>query len=215
MASPNFPIDANDVKQEPWNFIIMATDIRSLVWRREDDRGHYMITTASQQLDHGFINHAFASEEMYWAKPLPQEQLAVVLSHSITLGLYDLKLRRHAVQPPKTDDEPPVSQQPPSETQDIFEQVGLARFITDHVTTAYLTDVYIAPEYRSYGLGKWLVACCNDVVDAHPALRRVLLAASPAVGKPFYEREMGMRDVIEEAEKVSIMSRRSFKLPVR
>ena len=36
-------------------------------------------------------------------------------------------------------------------------QVGFARVITDHVTLAYLADVFILPAHQSKGLGKWLV----------------------------------------------------------
>jgi GNAT superfamily N-acetyltransferase len=46
-------------------------------------------------------------------------------------------------------------------------QVGFARVITDRATIAYLADVFVLPEYRGRGLGKWLVEC----VLAHPQLQ--------------------------------------------
>lgn len=58
-------------------------------------------------------------------------------------------------------------------------QIGFARVITDRATIAYLGDVFVLPEYRGRGLGKWLVDC----VLAHPelqGLRRWLLVTRDA-----------------------------------
>jgi GNAT superfamily N-acetyltransferase len=60
-------------------------------------------------------------------------------------------------------------------------QVGFARVITDRTTIAYLGDVFVLPEYRGKGLGKWLVEC----VLAHPelqGLRRWVLVTLDAHG---------------------------------
>jgi len=46
-------------------------------------------------------------------------------------------------------------------------QVGFARVISDRATIAFLNDVFVLPEYRGRGLGKWLVEC----VLAHPDLQ--------------------------------------------
>jgi GNAT superfamily N-acetyltransferase len=46
-------------------------------------------------------------------------------------------------------------------------QVGFARVVTDRATIAYLGDVYVLPEYRGKGLGKWLIQC----VMSHPDLQ--------------------------------------------
>jgi N-acetylglutamate synthase-like GNAT family acetyltransferase len=58
-------------------------------------------------------------------------------------------------------------------------QVGYARMITDKATFAYLADVFIDENYRSKGLGKWLI----EMILAHPelkGLRRILLATKDA-----------------------------------
>ncbi|TKA32934.1 hypothetical protein B0A50_01160 [Salinomyces thailandicus] len=192
--------------------------MNDLSWEREDDRGHFKIATNPTLVDHDFINLSFASEETYWAKPLPPDQLATLLSNSITLGVYEIQLQPNipsarSISEPSSPRTPSSTVQEQSPQQQQLKQIGLARFITDHVTTAYLTDVYVAPAYRKYGLGKWLIACCDEVIEAHPALRRALLAASPGIGKPFYEREMGMRDVVEESGHVAIMSKKRFRVP--
>jgi GNAT superfamily N-acetyltransferase len=46
---------------------------------------------------------------------------------------------------------------------------GCARVVTDLVTTAYLADVFIAPEHRGKGLGTWVMECIVN----HPDLRLV------------------------------------------
>jgi GNAT superfamily N-acetyltransferase len=58
-------------------------------------------------------------------------------------------------------------------------QVGFARVISDCATIAYLGDVFVLPEYRGIGLGKWLMQC----VMSHPelqGLRRWILATRDA-----------------------------------
>ncbi len=46
-------------------------------------------------------------------------------------------------------------------------QIGFARVITDRATIAYLGDVFVLPDYRGRGLGKWLVDCVLE----HPELQ--------------------------------------------
>ena len=51
--------------------------------------------------------------------------------------------------------------------RDETRQIGFARVITDRATIAYLGDVFVLPEFRGKGLGKWLMEC----VMAHPELQ--------------------------------------------
>ncbi len=53
---------------------------------------------------------------------------------------------------------------------------------------AYLTDVFILPEYRAHGLGKWLIKCCNELMEGLPLPRRTFLMASIDIGKRFYAK---------------------------
>jgi GNAT superfamily N-acetyltransferase len=60
-------------------------------------------------------------------------------------------------------------------------QIGFARVVTDCATLAYLADVFVLPEYRGAGLGKWLIEC----VMSHPdlqGLRRWVLGTRDAHG---------------------------------
>lgn len=182
-----------------------------LQWQRDIGGNSFVICTKPLMLDYDFINTAFASDEMDWARPLPKDQLTTLLSQSITLGLYQVDL---SIPPAATPDEPSSPRTPsPTLEPPLWEdakQIGLARLITDHITTAFLTDVYVLPEYRQHGLGKWLIACCNKVLQTLPALRRVLLVATPVVGKAFYSRELGMWDFGEERETKIVMTRKAY-----
>ena len=47
--------------------------------------------------------------------------------------------------------------------------IGCARVVTDFVAVAYLADVFLVPERRGHGLGRWLV----ETIVAHPDLGTV------------------------------------------
>lgn len=60
-------------------------------------------------------------------------------------------------------------------------QIGFARVVTDNATFAFLADVFVLPQHRGAGLGKWLIEC----VVSHPdlqGLRRWLLGTRDAHG---------------------------------
>lgn len=88
----------------------------------------------------------------YWAKGRPRERTERALENSIVFGLYDGE-----------------------------KQIGIARVVTDYAIFAYLCDVFIHEDYRSHGLGKWLI----ETVMSHPdlqGLRRWTLATRDAHG---------------------------------
>ena len=88
----------------------------------------------------------------YWANTRPRERTEQAISNSLVFGLYDGT-----------------------------KQIGLARVVSDYSVFAYLCDVFIHEDYRTHGLGKWLI----QTVMAHPDLREVrrwLLATNDAHG---------------------------------
>ena len=88
----------------------------------------------------------------YWAKGRPRERTERALENSLVFGLYDGD-----------------------------KQIGIARVVTDYAIVAYLCDVFIHEDYRSHGLGKWLI----ETVHSHPdlqGLRRWTLATRDAHG---------------------------------
>ncbi|WP_417482930.1 GNAT family N-acetyltransferase [Maricaulis sp.] len=60
---------------------------------------------------------------------------------------------------------------------------GMARFVTDRATFAYLADVIIDPAHRGLGLGKWLVACLHDLPEIRSCRRLMLMTAD---AQPLY-----------------------------
>jgi ribosomal protein S18 acetylase RimI-like enzyme len=182
-------------------------------WRKSIKGEEYLISTALHKIDRNFVNNAFESADTYWAKPVPQDQLEMMLANSMTLALY------HVVPaiPPAKDAGSPSSPRTPSPTMENdsmeqLKQIGMARVVTDYITMAYLTDVYILPECRALGLGKWLIECCADAFDAIPAMRRTLLMTSSETAKTFYANQLGMSDILNEKEHLSCMTRRYFKM---
>jgi GNAT superfamily N-acetyltransferase len=120
-------------------------------WRR----GDYEISTDPERIDIEAV-HAFLSADAYWSPGVPLDVVTRSISGSIVFGVY--QAGEHA-----------------------SVQVGLARVVSDKATFAWLCDVYILPEHRGHGLGKWLMEC----VKAHPdlqRLRRWLLATRDAHG---------------------------------
>jgi GNAT superfamily N-acetyltransferase len=88
----------------------------------------------------------------YWAQDIPPDIVAKSLQHSLCFALLDGE-----------------------------RQIGFARVISDYATIAYLGDLFVLPEYRGQGLGKWLMEC----VMSHPELqelRRWILATRDAHG---------------------------------
>ena len=148
----------------------------------------YLISTSRTLLSHDFIQRAFEDAAMYWAKAMSPSSLRLMLDNSCTLGLY--------IQDKRED----------SESGPAFTQIGIARIITDYVTFAYLTDVYIQADCRDFGLGKWLIACCKEMVEDMPELRRVLLLTGSEQAKRFYKEQLGMNVVEQCADGLVVMS---------
>ncbi|RDW75096.1 hypothetical protein BP6252_06238 [Coleophoma cylindrospora] len=139
-------------------------------WYRSD----FLISTSHTLLQPDTINQFFGTDAMYWTSPLPEDPLKKMLDNSLCFGLYAL---------PQSSAEIAGRTNP--------KQIGLARLITDEVSFAYLTDVYVQPEYQGKGLGKWLIGCVDEVLMSWPHLRRAMLVTSN--GGRFYKEVMGMK----------------------
>lgn len=114
-------------------------------------RGEYVITTDPTRLDIAMI-HAYLSGSAYWAMGRPLEVVRRSIENSLSFGVYKGSA-----------------------------QIGFARVVTDYATFAYLADVFVLPEFRGRGIGKWLIGVIVD----HPrlsGLRRWMLATKDAHG---------------------------------
>ncbi len=95
------------------------------------------------------VVHGFLTTS-YWAAGIPLDVVRRSIEHSLPFGVY-------------AGDR----------------QIGFARVITDYATYAYISDVFVLPDYRGRGLGRWLV----ETLVAHPelqGLRRWSLATRDA-----------------------------------
>ncbi|MCJ1229519.1 hypothetical protein MMC12_006186 [Toensbergia leucococca] len=157
-------------------------------------RERYLISSDRSLLSLTSISAAFASDAMYWCKPLPLPTLRTCLDNSFNLGLYLDEVSTTGAVGLATPPKP--------------EQIGLARIITDYTTFAYLTDVYVVPEEQGKGLGKWLIACVDEVLKAMGDLRGAHLFTGEGKKEEFYEREMGMKR-LEQGERGLVFMRRA------
>lgn len=113
--------------------------------------GDYTLSTDPARLDVDMI-HRFLSQEAYWAIGRPRQVVEKTIQNSLCFGVYCRG-----------------------------QQVGFARLVTDRATFAWLCDVFILPEHRGRGAGKFLIAG----IRRHPelqGLRRWLLATRDAHG---------------------------------
>ena len=97
------------------------------------------------------VIHRFLASS-YWAENIPRAIVDKAIDNSLCFGLLEEN-----------------------------RQIGFARVITDCATFAYLADVFVLPDHRGAGLGKWLIEC----VVGHPelqGLRRRLLGTRDAHG---------------------------------
>jgi len=118
-------------------------------------RDDLVVSTDPGRIDFGVV-HRFLADESYWARGVEAWRLRLAMAHSIAFGMY----RGTA-------------------------QIGFARVLTDHARTAYVADVFVVPEERGKGLGKWLIECVLDHPDA-AGVDRWLLGTTDAHG--LYER---------------------------
>lgn len=144
-----------------------------------------------------FVADVYRSENTYWAKEMSTTTISLMIQHSSILGIY------HQTQ---QDGQAPYNGSPHLRQ---LQQVGMARFITDHVTHAYLTDIYVAPSHRGKGLGAWLVDCCNKVMEQMPFLRKAMLCTSdPVRNGQFYQKKLGMHVPVQDPETHLVLMRK-------
>jgi GNAT superfamily N-acetyltransferase len=155
------------------------------------------------------VNAAFAQDFVYWSSPFPDAVTQQLLDGSLCFGVFKYTI--------------PVEQRANRSEIDIsevaledVEQVGLARVVTDMVTMAWLTDVYILPEYQSRGLGSWMMDCVKHTLlapndEGMPYLRRIMLVTTHRNGdggrrEDYYAKMFGMQVVGHEERHGKVLS---------
>ena len=116
----------------------------------------YLVSTDRSRLDLAWV-HDRLSTDTYWAKGRTRERVEIAVANSECYGVYHPD----------------------------GHQVAFARVVTDKVTFAWLSDVYVDRSVRGTGVSKLLVG--RIVADVESLeLRRFLLATADAHG--LYER---------------------------
>lgn len=154
-------------------------------WKRTVGPHEFVISTAKELLPHAFVQEAYADKDVFWAKPIAAEDLTTMLNNSCTLGLYRV------------------------ESDGTLTPMGMARLVTDYVTLAYLTDVYLKENTRGLGLGKWMIHCCREVAQDLPELRFMLLLTGSEQAQQLYRRECGMERFGDEHALAAMGARRT------
>lgn len=113
------------------------------------------ISTDPARLDVDRITHWLA-EQSYWATGRPRDVVERSLAGSLNLGV-------HA----------------PLEGGD-WEQVALARVVTDGATFAWICDVFVDDAWRGRGIGSWLMRECVTELRERRGVTRLLLATRDA-----------------------------------
>ena len=96
-----------------------------------------------------------ALQSSYWAQNRPREVIEKSIRTSAFLSLFDGR-----------------------------RQIGFNRMVSDEATFCWLCDLYIDPEYRGRGLGKWLFKCTLE----HPSTRVHIVLLATRDAHELYER---------------------------
>lgn len=157
-------------------------------------RDNYLVSTQPSLIQVDEVNAALNSDLLWWAQGLPRDQLKKALNNSLCLGLYLL--------PQTTSDlagKSPLHLAVKISKLSIGyigqggpKQIGFLRVLTDDVTFAYLTDVYVLPEYQGKGLGRWILECLNEIIKGWPYLRRFMFITSDSF--ELYRKTLGAKE---------------------
>ncbi|CAK7222701.1 hypothetical protein SBRCBS47491_004948 [Sporothrix bragantina] len=153
---------------------------------------HFLCSSDTALIQLDALHDAMSSDLLWWAKPLARPQLVAMVNNSVCLGVY----RVAEAGDDGSDDKAPR------------EMVGFARLITDRVTFAYLTDVYILPAYQRRGLGAWMMRCLRELCEGSgpgregstptstgwPDLRSLWLVASTPSAARMYMGALGAEE---------------------
>lgn len=135
-------------------------------------RGAYTLTNLTSSIPLPQLNALFSQPDFHWGKPLSVPQLQKMLNNSICFAILT-----------NTD----------TEQQEI---VGFGRMITDHVSVAYINDIYIKQSHRNKGLASWMLECMDEALSSMPDLRGTIMIAERGSGaERLYKARLGMEEL--------------------
>ncbi|KAH0601740.1 hypothetical protein MHUMG1_00619 [Metarhizium humberi] len=168
-------------------------------------RDNFFLTTDKTFLDPKAVNEVFESDLMWWNDPLELSQMRKMLDNCLTLAVFYVPDTEEEMMRPSLDPlsnlsffiffklgnggMPRYMNNGPD-----FRMIGLARIVTDYVSLAYLTDVFIIEEFQRRGLASWMMRALKELVDEWPNLRGLMLMASDKAAARMYQRTLGAVD---------------------
>jgi GNAT superfamily N-acetyltransferase len=158
-------------------------------WTRTIKDRDYVVSTSRALLPVQFVQRVLDDPDVYWSNSTSEETTTTMIENSCVLGLYQ-----------KQQDVAPGSGLVP---------IGMARLITDSVSFAFLTDVFLLKEYRGLGLGIWLIDCVRKVTLRIPHLRWLMLLTGSEEAQRLYRREFGMSLMEEQPHLVAMGARKA------
>ncbi|KAJ5819792.1 hypothetical protein N7474_005383 [Penicillium riverlandense] len=151
-------------------------------------RKGFIVSTDKKLLSIPAINHAFDQKFMYWVRPVPDDILQKIVDNSFCFGLYELVDGKDSL----SESNYYASEACTTLQTEDLTQVGFARLVTDNITFAYFTDLYVLPKYQGLGLGGWIIDCIEELLKDLPYLRWVILRTSLEKSQQSYEKRLGM-----------------------
>ncbi|KAL7924172.1 hypothetical protein ACQKWADRAFT_22162 [Trichoderma austrokoningii] len=148
-------------------------------------RDNFFLTNDKTYLEPQAINAVFESDLMWWNDPLPEDQMRKMISNCMTMSIYHV---------PESEKQMQKSGAPRRPHGSNVKLVGLARVVTDYVTFAYLTDVFILEEFQRRGLASWMMQGLKELVEEWPNLRGLVLMTHDQSAAKMYQRELGALD---------------------
>lgn len=118
-------------------------------WKKEG----YLISTDPSTIPVATVHEIFASNDVYWAKSMPDDVMQETLQNSLCFGLYNTS---SIPMPHNSSKGAPIDRSGPRVPSEF---IGLARCVTDYTTFVCLTDVYILPGHQVVLESGWLGVC--------------------------------------------------------
>ncbi|KAK7426051.1 hypothetical protein QQZ08_007499 [Neonectria magnoliae] len=156
--------------------IVMQSEGEPRFWYRDN----FFLTNDKSYLDPQVFNKYL--DGMWWSSALEETQLHKLLNNCLTMAVYAIPqtaedMKTNGISRPKDGSK--------------FEMVGFARVVTDYVTFAYLTDVFVVEEYQRRGLASWLMRSLKEIVNEWKDMRGLLLMTHDDAAARMYKRELG------------------------
>ncbi|KAI6779431.1 uncharacterized protein J7T54_005245 [Emericellopsis cladophorae] len=148
-------------------------------------RDNFFVTTDKSYLRADDVNKVFASDLMWWNEAIEPAQMDKMLKNCLTLSIWWV---------PETAEDMQKHGPPRRKAGKDLKFAGFARLVTDYVSFAYLTDVFILPDFQRRGLASWMMRSVKEMVDEWPDLRGLMLMTHDQPAADMYKKTLGAVD---------------------